>query len=259
MLLSHADIDHIGGAVTLLLNPNIKIGRVMLNPDPTKDTVAFNQLRYALCEAKKRSGTIVDPGLHTGTNLVRKGAIIEILYPSPTVALAGVGGLDPNGKRYTSNSLCAAIRVSNGASASVLLGGDVEFSCIDEWKSAGTTPSAGVLVFPHHGGLPGGADESKAALFAREITKIVAPNVVVFSIHRTLYSNPRAKILTAVARASKKVQFVCTQLPDRLHARVRKNGAWRLHRHPSGKGVIDGSMELKLLRKGNKIKFKKAK
>ena len=256
MFLSHADVDHIGGAVTLLLNPKVKVRAVFLNPDPTKDTEVFMQLCVALCEAEKRSGTHAEPSLTTNTVVSRKGANIEVLYPPATTALAGVGGRNQHGKRNTSNSLSAAIRITGATNVSVLLGGDVEFDCVDEWKRQGLTPSATALIFPHHGGLPVNVDESEAALFAHEITKLVTPDTIVFSIHRSLHLNPRDKILSAVLKASKKVRFACTQLPDRFHALVGKDAAWCLHRHPSGKGIVEGTVEFTFVRDGLKIQFR---
>ena len=51
MLLSHADADHIGGAITLLLDSSFHIEEVLLNSDASKESAVFEQLRYALAEA----------------------------------------------------------------------------------------------------------------------------------------------------------------------------------------------------------------
>ncbi len=161
LFLSHADADHIGGAETLLMNKGLHIGEVLLNPDSSKDSVVFEQLRYALAEANHRVGTRITPALTTSTKLQRKGATIEVLHPPDTKALSGVGGKSKSGKRHTSNSMSAAIHVSRGAKSSVMLGGDIEFDCLDEWKTRGVQVSACVLVFPHHGGLPGTSSESE--------------------------------------------------------------------------------------------------
>lgn len=44
MLLSHADSDHIGGAVTLLLDKALHIEEVLLNSDASKNSDVFEQL-----------------------------------------------------------------------------------------------------------------------------------------------------------------------------------------------------------------------
>ncbi len=58
---------------------------------------------------------------------------------------------------------------------SLVLGDDIEFHCLDEWKRTGVIPSSRALVFPLHGGLPGKVDETEDALFAHELAKLVMP------------------------------------------------------------------------------------
>ncbi len=250
MFLSHADVDHIGGAITLLLNPTVEIRAVFLNPDASKDTDVFMQLRVALCDSEKRSNTRIEPSLTTSTTVSRSGAKIEVLHPPATSALGGVGGKRIGGGRNTSNSLSAAIRVTGSSKASVLLGGDVEYDCVEEWKRNGATPSANALIFPHHGGLPGAANDADAELFAYELTKLVNPSFVIFSIHRRLHTNPRDSVVAAVIKAVTKVQLACTQLPDRLRVLVEKDDAWRMHRDSSGAGIIEGNIELVFTEEG---------
>jgi len=241
MLLSHADEDHIGGAVTLLLDPNFQIDEVLVNSDP-KDTSVFLQLRYALEEANRRSGTKIDRRLATSTKLVRKGTTIEVLHPPDSLALSGAGAKPKSGKKHTSNSVSAAIRISYGSKCSILLGGDIEYDCLDGWKTRKLQPTAAALIFPHHGGLPGTNDESEIKLFAYELTKIVGPEFVIFSIHRTKNDNPCDEVLSAVLKAAPKVRFACTQLPERLKQHVGKNAAWSLHESSGSKGIAEGSI-----------------
>jgi beta-lactamase superfamily II metal-dependent hydrolase len=255
LLLSHADYDHIGGAITLLLNKNIQIDHVFLNPDSSKDSNVFWQLRYALCEAEKRMNTKIDPSLTTSTILPKNETKIEILYPNVTSALGGVGGKDLSGKRLNSNSLSAAIRISYGTEASVLLGGDIEFGCLDDWKSRGVIPNSNVLVFPHHGGLPSGCDDSDACIFAHNITKMVNPEIIIFSIHKKKYDLPREGILKTIVNLSNNIQFVCTQLPERFYNEVHKNPVWALHRKESGYGHQEGTIEIELSENGISYSF----
>ena len=255
MLLSHADADHIGGAVTLLLNKGVQIKEVFLNPDASKESFVFEQLRYALAEAQKRSNTRIEPSLTTSTSIRRKGATIEVLHPQPEIALSGVGGKSKTGNRYTSNSLSAAIRVTCGLGSSVLLGGDIEFSCLDEWKTHNVRPSAWALVFPHHGGLPGSSGDSEVELFAHEITRLVNPKVVIFSIHRTQFPNPREKVLKAILKAAKGISFACTQLPEHLHPLVTSSDNWSLHKSKGSSGILEGPICLEFLTTGIHLSF----
>jgi len=250
MLLSHADADHIGGAATLLLNKDLSIGEVLLNPDPSKDSTVFEQLRYVLAEAHERSGTRITPALTTGTRIDRDGANIEILHPPAVKALSGVGGKSGTGKRHTSNSMSAAIRVSRGTKSSVLLAADIEFDCLDDWKDRAVQPTACVLVFPHHGGLPGTGDEEAASLFGFEITRMVMPEVVIFSNHKTKFDNPREGVLAGISKANPSTRFACTQLPVRFHEQVDKNVVWSLHKPLAHGGVIDGSICLQFQQSG---------
>jgi beta-lactamase superfamily II metal-dependent hydrolase len=255
LLLSHADVDHIGGSVTLLLNKSLRIDEVLLNSDASKESDKFEQLRYALAEANARDGTRIERRLTTSTKIKRKGASIEVLHPPDVIALAGVGGKSTSGKRLTSNSMSAAIRVSRSPRSSILMGGDIEYDCVDGWKRSGLNPSATVLVFPHHGGLPESSDESEAKLFGYEITKLVNPDVVIFSNHRTKHGNPRECILNAIAKAVRGIRFVCTQLPQHFHSQVNASGCWSLHKPKKGTGIIEGSICLVFRPSGIEIGF----
>jgi competence protein ComEC len=244
MLLSHADADHIGGAATLLMNKRLHVGEVLLNPDGSKDSAVFEQLRYALAEANQRVGTRITPKLTTSTQIKRKGATIEVLHPPDVKALAGVGGKSASGKRHTSNSMSAAIRVSRDGNLSVLLAADIEFDTLDDWKAQNFQPSATVLVYPHHGGMPGTSDKNEAAVFGFEITRMVSPEIVVFSNHRTKFGNPRDEVVAAISKAAGGIRFACTQLPDRFHYHAETNELWSLHK-PTVKNLItDGSIRL---------------
>lgn len=258
MLLSHADADHIGGAVTLLLNPALRIDETLLNSDASKNSAVFEQLRYALAEANLHRKTKIDRRLSTSTNIKRAGARIEVLHPPDAIALSGVLGKSKSGKQHNSNSMSAAIRVSFGPKSSVMLAGDIEFDCIDEWKARNVQPSACVLVFPHHGGLPGTSDKSEAALFGFEIARMVSPKVVVFSNHRSKFGNPQDEVVAAISKAMAGIRFACTQLPDRLHHHVETNVLWSLHKRTDCKGVIEGSICLEFQKTGVRVCFGEA-
>lgn len=258
MLLSHADADHIGGAATLLLNRSLHIGEVLLNPDSSKNSAVFEQLCLALADADQRAGTRIKLQLTTGTLIERKGATIEILHPPDVKALSGVGGKSTSGKQHTSNSMSAAIRVSRGAKSSVLLGADIEFDCLDEWKARKVQPSACVLVFPHHGGLPGTSDKAEAALFGFEIARMVSPEVVIFSNHRSKFGNPRDEVVAAISKAAGGIRFACTQLPTRLHQHAETNDRWSLHKPTGRKDLVEGSICLEFLKAGVRVCFGEA-
>ena len=70
------------------------------------------------------------------------------------------------GKRNTSNSLSAAIRLSHNRKPIVLLGGDVGFECLNFWDDEKIEPKAQIIIFPHHGGSP---ENDEAASFAEAL------------------------------------------------------------------------------------------
>lgn len=255
MLLSHADADHIGGAVTLLLDKALRIEEVLLNSDASKNSVVFEQLRYALAEANRDRKTKIDRRLTTSTQIDRDGARIEVLHPPDAIVLSGVLGKSNSGKQHNSNSMSAAIRVSCGPESSVMLAGDIESDCLDEWKARKVQPSACVLVFPHHGGMPGTCDKAGAALFGFEITRMVSPEIVIFSNHRTKDENPQDEIISAISKAAGGIRFACTQLPNRFHSLVGTSDLWSLHKPTSDKGVIEGSICLEFQESGVRVCF----
>lgn len=255
LLLSHSDYDHIKGAITLLMSSDVIAGHVFLNPDPSQNSIAFQQLRYALFEAEKLKKTHINPSLTSSTQLQLDKVKIEVLYPNASDALGGIGGENLSRKRLTTNSLSAAIRVTYSENASVLFGGDVEFECLNYWESQGIKPKSQVLIFPHHGGLPSGYKESEVYNFALGITKIVIPEFIVFSIHKTQYGLPRERILEAVQECSKDINFLCTQLPERFHDEIYKNPQWAKHRTETGKGYHEGSIIIEFSDIGISLSF----
>jgi len=258
ILLSHADADHIGGAVTLLLDATLRIEEVLLNSDASKNSAIFKQLCYALAEANLHRKTKIDRRLTTSTQIERDGASIEVLHPPDAIALSGVGGKSKSGRQHNSNSMSAAIRVSRGSKSSVLLAGDIEFDCLEEWKIRQVQPSACVLVFPHHGGMPGAGNKAEAARFSFEITRMVSPEVVIFSNHRTKFENPKDEVVAAISKAAAGVRFACTQLPDRLQRLAEMSAVWSLHKPTGSNGVIEGSICLEFQKSGVRVCFGEA-
>ncbi|HEX7861123.1 MAG TPA: MBL fold metallo-hydrolase [Verrucomicrobiae bacterium] len=229
LILSHSDDDHIGNASRLLLDDKIKVSEVYFNSDPSKDTDSHQQLQIAILTARRQRKTIPNPGLCSSlTGKLNCGDVsIEVLYPPAESLVSGVGGRNVRGKRNTSNSLSAAIRLSYLHKPLVLLGGDVGFECLDFWDAERMSAKAEVMVFPHHGGSPGDGD---AATFAEAVLSKVSPKYIVFSIHRSRFNLPREDIVNCILNCNPKVKMLCTQLPERLQKDLTKVAAWSLHR-----------------------------
>src|SRR5690242_18181534 len=52
VLISHADTDHIGGLIGLLASEDVIVREVYLNPDPTRTTKIWGDLKSVLKEAR---------------------------------------------------------------------------------------------------------------------------------------------------------------------------------------------------------------
>jgi beta-lactamase superfamily II metal-dependent hydrolase len=229
LVLSHADDDHIGNAASLLLDPNFRVRRVLFNSDPIKGTDSQLQLQLAIRDARRHRGTRADSQLNTSvTGELDCGEVhVEVLFPPPELLVTGVGGRNASGRRNTSNSLSAAIRLNHKGRGAVLLAGDVGLDCLEFLGTESVAANAHVLVFPHHGGAP---DGTQPARFAERITELATPKFVVFSIHRSRFGLPRKDVTDAILKASPTVKLLCTELPDRLIMEVRRGRGWDQHR-----------------------------
>lgn len=213
IILSHADADHIGGVIALLCHPHLKVHKIYLNPDAQKDTEMFKDLRYALSDARKRS-TDAHIGLTTTTSkeFDWEKLRLEVLSPPPEIAASGSGGTDLRGRKLTSNTMSAVIRVVKDGKGEVLFTGDLDAVGLEMLLSEQVELQARLLVFPHHGGRPGRQD---AYAFARRICQKVQPEFVIFSIGRGKHDTPRPEIINGVRDAAPNAYIACTQLSNR--------------------------------------------
>ena len=128
VLISHADADHSGGLIGLLLNLDVAVRNVYINQDATKSSRTWHALRSALADARKRGSTRIHPSLSTNDsgNLSVGEVKVEILAPSPELLLSGVGGRDLEERSLTSNSLSVVVRLLHERHAIALLPGDID-------------------------------------------------------------------------------------------------------------------------------------
>ena len=111
IIISHADEDHVGGLINLLASQTIKVQNIFLNADSMRKTRIWTQLRQTLQEARKRDNVKIHVGLTTlQTGTMGVGEItIEILAPSPEIAMSGVGGEDLHGNRLDANAMSVVV------------------------------------------------------------------------------------------------------------------------------------------------------
>lgn len=214
VLISHADEDHLSGILALLTDPGFKVHKIYFNSEPLRNTEVFKDFLCAVGESRKNFRTEVHVQLTTTcTKNFDRGEIrIEILAPVPEIAGSGAGGRDLQGRRMTPNTMSAVIRIVRGDTGEILFTGDIDSIGLDNLLKEFPKPHAHVLVFPHHGGLPGSAD---AYEFALKLCRAVNPNVVVFSIGRGKHNTPRPEVIRGVRMASPHAHIACTQLSER--------------------------------------------
>ena len=249
VLISHADADHVGGLLALLAQEHIVVRTVFLNTEPLRKTAAWDQLLVALTDAHRRRAVKVHSQLtSTSSELLRREEVeIQVLSPSPVMALVGAGGQQPGGPQLSANAMSAVVRIVVNGIPEVLLPGDLDAVGLDYLLAECPEPRARVLVFPHHGGRPGRADPED---FAARLCTIVGADVVIFSIGRGKHATPQPEVIRGVLRAKPGAHIACTQLSERCAASLPSAPPTHLNERPArgrvGNTCCAGTIELTL-------------
>lgn len=217
VLVSHADEDHIGGLLSVLTDPEITVRHLYLNSESQRGTKIWEDLRFAVRDARGRSDLRVHVELTTANtaDFDLPSLSLEVLAPSPELAMSGASGTTPGGRALTANAMSAIIRVRRGSGRGALLMGDIDGVGLDELVDADADLDAALLVFPHHGGRPGTANMTT---FAERIAERVFPEVVVFSLGRGRHGTPQPAIVDGIRSVSSDAHVACTQLSERCAA-----------------------------------------
>lgn len=211
--LSHADADHIGGLVGILATQMVSIDRVYLNSDASKSTRAWDDLLYELDFAHQSGSLKFSVELVSGATEQLPGEVcLHVLGPSRYLAAKGPGSALRSGEKIRSNSISAVISVTVSGSTLAVLPGDLDGIGLQDLLQNCKDLSAPILVYPHHGGLPGGRMEPTE--YARRLLSAVNPGVVVFSIGRGQYSTPSPDTVRVVRETLPDTRIVCTQLSE---------------------------------------------
>jgi hypothetical protein len=91
-----------------------------------------------------------------------------------------------------------------------ILPGDIDDIGLDNLLLKHRDIEAQILIFPHHGGLPG--HKLNGHDFARKFCALVNPQLIVFSLDRDRFKNPREDTMQGVLSAVPNAHIVCTQL-----------------------------------------------
>lgn len=209
VFLSHADKDHIGGLAGLLGANTVAVERVVLNTDSLKDSAIWDDLVYEL-DARQRAGEIIFDTKMTAGERETLGAVTALVAaPSTYLSAKGPGSTDRSGRRISSNSISAVIRLCNATGPIALLTGDLDSVGLEDLLRTGDACDAPVLVFPHHGGGTGATDVQG---YVDRLIARVQPRVVVFSIGRSRGGTPDPEVVRHVRQAAPDARIVCTQL-----------------------------------------------
>lgn len=210
--LSHADHDHIGALVGLLAAREIAIDRVYLNSDATKNSMVWNDLLYELDQAHRAGKVKFQPTLIVGhLEQLSGGVCVEVLAPGPYLAGKGPGSVDRSGQRIRTNSISAVVAITVGGQRLALLPADLDDVGLHDILVNSPDLRAPILVYPHHGGLPGRMDPDS---FATALLQAVRPDHVVFSIGRMRYNMPNPRTIAALRKVLPNARIVCTQLSE---------------------------------------------
>lgn len=222
LVLSHADKDHIGSAAKLLLDDAREIGTIWFNADGQKNTQIWQRLLHAVDTRHRHSGLDGHQAIHTASSQQPSFGRVQLQVLHPPITFAGRG---PSRNRtefgvLSANTLSVVLRVLLDTVPAALLAGDMDAIALQHSQDNAIDLTAPVLVFPHHGGLPGtSASPEQAREFARAITRRVRPDLVIFSIRGGRNpANPNPEILAGVREEAPEAHIACTQLSIHCHA-----------------------------------------
>jgi competence protein ComEC len=213
VIISHGDEDHIAGLMSLLLDKNIPVGQVYLNPDVNRNTKIWNELRVAVRIAREQKNTATHTEITSSlTGYFDCGSVhVQVVAPLPEIAMSGSGGKDIEGRKLTSNAMSAIIRLCKKNNPLVLLPGDIESIGIDNLYNEQQDLLAKVLVFPHHGGKPASMNMSE---FTKLICRKTKADYIIFSNGRGQFGNPRKEIIDIIKKELPKCHILCTQISE---------------------------------------------
>ena len=227
--LSHADQDHIGGLMSLLLSDEIKVREVYLNSDGSKSSKVWNDLITILHDKSRYQNITFEVSIHDELPAITAGNIYVIpIGPSKYLVGKGVGNTDRNNSKITSNSISSSFLVVYQDQPLVFLSGDIDQISLNEIKYNGKVIKANVIVFPHHGGK---IEEGNVVTFTNELIAATQPSTVIFSIGRRRFLNPRPEVIDAVKKSGLNTRIACTQLSEHCCADLPKDIPNHLHKY----------------------------
>lgn len=254
LLISHADSDHLSGAIPILMNPSRPVKKVYINPD-SRNTKIWDQFKIAAGQARRDQNTHLSASLNVTSpqDLVIENTALHILHPTPEMCLSTNNGKHIDGVKLDANSMSAVIQVKHNGKNLCLLAADSGQHSLNSMLAENTDLSADILVFPHHGGHIGGAANNKE--FTKQLVSAVKPKLVLFSLGRGVHGTPRPEIISATQEAidNQAPYIACTQLSKNCSESVPDASDRVLFEHSDGfpkSHCCAGSLTLPLMEGG---------
>lgn len=213
LLISHADQDHLGALAQLIASREFTVGHIALNSDASKSSATWDDLLYELNHASLCKDVQFDIALVPNEKpIFERGSVrAEVLGPSKYLAGKGPGSMDRAGRKITTNSISAVIRLVVSEKQMILLPGDIDEIGLDDILEHNNTVNTPILVFPHHGGKPGVANIME---YVGKLCDAVSPEVVIFSIGRGLHGTPNREVIAEIHEKLPNSRIMCTQLSE---------------------------------------------
>lgn len=212
LILSHADADHIGGAISLLMSDDVVVRRIHMNSEAFRGTKVWMSVIQAIKHARDTQSTKLKPSIaRDDDDITYDDYTLEILAPNPVECLTGPGTTDCDGRRLDANSMSVVLRLIHDGANIALIPGDMDGDTLQFLLTEQQRLDAKVLVFPHHGGRPGNSDPEE---FAKDLCEQVNPELILFSNSRRRHDNPIPSVLSGVRRSNCGAYLACTQISE---------------------------------------------
>jgi competence protein ComEC len=214
IVISHTDLDHVGGLINVLSSPDLVVKRLVINPDGQKKSKIWGDIRALVDGVVERGELDLVMSVVAGKQYewadVNESLCLEVVSPSTLMAMSGPGLRLPDGQNViTGNSASIVVRVIFNGTPVVLVTADMDMISLSEMQRCNVPVKADFLIFPHHGGLPGNADPAK---FTEELIAMVEPKSVIFSNGRGLHGTPKSEIISIIKKCAPTPYIACTQL-----------------------------------------------
>ncbi|HTJ95678.1 MAG TPA: DNA internalization-related competence protein ComEC/Rec2 [Pararobbsia sp.] len=173
LIVSHADIDHAGGAASLVEDLNVRSLRASLRPDDPLWRAVPDAVRCA-----------------AGEHWQWDGVRFDMVWPDRVAAARDAASRPGTGNGDYRNASSCVVRVSNGVVAA-LLPGDIEAAQERELVARDTPLQADLLVVPHHGSRTSSTES---------FLDSVAPRDAVFPVgYANRFGHPAAAVVQRYA------------------------------------------------------------